>query len=178
MGTVCIALAETGQSVRVRRFCFPGERDRVKFQASQAALDMLQAGPAQGRDRTERGCSVGSHRLFVAVELPAPVRATPWRTRDGSGVGGSAPAGDAVRWVPPEQLHITLQFLGDVDDGDTDRVKERRSPAAGRSRAFEVALGEPGVFPLRGGTHGCSGSVCPAVATPRSRGSWPRRAPG
>ena len=41
VGTVCIALAGPDQVKRVRRFHFTGERERVKFQASQAALDML-----------------------------------------------------------------------------------------------------------------------------------------
>ena len=41
VGTVCLALASRGGTPRVRRVRLPGERDRVKFQASQAALDML-----------------------------------------------------------------------------------------------------------------------------------------
>ena len=41
VGTVCVALAGPEGAVRVRTFRFPGERDRVKFQASQVALDML-----------------------------------------------------------------------------------------------------------------------------------------
>ena len=41
IGTVCVALAGPDGSTRVRRVQLPGERDRVKFQASQAALDML-----------------------------------------------------------------------------------------------------------------------------------------
>ena len=41
VGTVCIALAGPDEATRVRRFHFTGERERVKFQASQAALDML-----------------------------------------------------------------------------------------------------------------------------------------
>lgn len=52
-------------------------------------------------------------RLFVAVELPDNVRAslaaTIGRLRD-------TMASDALRWVRPESIHITLKFLGDVDD--------------------------------------------------------------
>jgi nicotinamide-nucleotide amidase len=40
VGTVAIA-ASTPQETRVRTFRFQGERDQVKFQASQAALDMV-----------------------------------------------------------------------------------------------------------------------------------------
>lgn len=41
VGTVYAALAGPGQLVHVRRLSLPGERERVKFQASQAALDLL-----------------------------------------------------------------------------------------------------------------------------------------
>ena len=41
VGTVCIALAGPDAAPRVRRLSLPGEREQVKFQASQAALDLL-----------------------------------------------------------------------------------------------------------------------------------------
>lgn len=41
VGTVCVALNGPEPFRRVRRLQLPGERDRVKFQASQSALDML-----------------------------------------------------------------------------------------------------------------------------------------
>ena len=41
IGTVCLALAGPAVPPRVRRVQVPGERERVKFQASQAALDLL-----------------------------------------------------------------------------------------------------------------------------------------
>ena len=41
VGTVCLALAARGAPPRARRVQLPGDRERVKFQASQAALDLL-----------------------------------------------------------------------------------------------------------------------------------------
>ena len=41
VGMVCVALAGIDAEVRIRTFRFPGERGAVRFQASQAALDML-----------------------------------------------------------------------------------------------------------------------------------------
>ena len=41
VGTVCLGLAAPDTDVRVRTVRFPGDRERIKFQASQAALDML-----------------------------------------------------------------------------------------------------------------------------------------
>jgi 2'-5' RNA ligase len=53
-------------------------------------------------------------RLFVALTLPDNIR---WQLR--LICGGLAGAG---RWVPPENLHITLRFLGDVDGREIDYV--------------------------------------------------------
>ena len=41
VGTICLALVGRAEPSRVRRVRFPGDRERVKFQASQSALDLL-----------------------------------------------------------------------------------------------------------------------------------------
>jgi len=50
-------------------------------------------------------------RLFVALNLPAPVREALWaataRARD---------LGLPVKWIRGEGIHLTLKFLGDVAD--------------------------------------------------------------
>ena len=46
------------------------------------------------------------HRLFVAIELPVPVRDTLLDV-----MGGVAGA----RWQADDQLHLTLRFVGEVD---------------------------------------------------------------
>ncbi|HRI43728.1 MAG TPA: RNA 2',3'-cyclic phosphodiesterase [Fimbriimonadaceae bacterium] len=50
-------------------------------------------------------------RLFAAIELPAHVRKAVLDLQSGlrSGVAG-------VRWVQPENLHLTLVFFGEVSD--------------------------------------------------------------
>lgn len=51
VGTVYVALAGPNDLIRVRRLSLPGERERVKFQASQAALDMLRRTLLRSRSR-------------------------------------------------------------------------------------------------------------------------------
>jgi len=41
VGTVCVAVVGPDQVARVRTFSFPGGRPQIKFQATQAALDMV-----------------------------------------------------------------------------------------------------------------------------------------
>ena len=45
-------------------------------------------------------------RLFIAVDLPAALKAA------FSGFSGELPL---ARWVSPEELHLTLRFIGEVD---------------------------------------------------------------
>ncbi|MGH6891485.1 MAG: RNA 2',3'-cyclic phosphodiesterase [Dongiaceae bacterium] len=75
-------------------------------------------------------------RLFVALALPDNIR---WQLR--LICGGLAGAG---RWVPPENLHITLRFLGEVDGRDTDYVDA--ALAGIRAPRFPLRLKGVGAF--------------------------------
>lgn len=82
-------------------------------------------------------------RLFVAVDIDAAARTAIARLQR------RLKARAALRWVNPEHLHLTLVFLGDVDD--------RTVPAAIESyarpidtRPFDMTLQGLGIFPPRG----------------------------
>ncbi len=51
------------------------------------------------------------------------------------------------RWALPEQLHLTLAFLGDVQEWRLDELLERLARAAARRAAFELAIAGGGAFP-------------------------------
>ena len=55
--------------------------------------------------------------------------------------------GDGVRWVPTEHLHLTLQFLGDVDDVDTAAVCDAAATAAASIEPFSVVVKHRDVLP-------------------------------
>jgi 2'-5' RNA ligase len=84
----------------------------------------------------------GSHRIFVAVELDAPLRQAitdlERRLED---------AGARLRWVKPENLHFTLRFLGHISDAQLNRVKTAACAAAQGVAAFRIALAGLGAFP-------------------------------
>ena len=84
-------------------------------------------------------------RLFVAIQLSDEVRSalmamqqTLRRTCDG------------VRWTRPEQLHLTLKFLGDVPDAEVSGVAQAVERAAGRAKRFEMRVNGSGCFPPQG----------------------------
>jgi 2'-5' RNA ligase len=79
-------------------------------------------------------------RAFVAVVPPDPVLDA---LVECVTVAGRHHPG--LRWVRREQLHVTLQFLGRVDDADGLTAALAR--AAASVPAFEVRLGGTGAFP-------------------------------
>jgi len=74
-------------------------------------------------------------RLFVAIEIPPALRAELSTLQ--SGVPGA-------RWVAPENLHLTLRFIGEIDNGlasDVDAALARIG-----SIGFELAIKGVGYF--------------------------------
>ncbi len=76
------------------------------------------------------------HRLFVAVDLPEPVK------NSIKSICGTIP--DA-RWVDVSQLHLTLRFIGEVDDGTFDSIKS--SLAEITETRFSLTIRGVGCFP-------------------------------
>jgi 2'-5' RNA ligase len=74
-------------------------------------------------------------RLFVALPLPQDVRERL------SGLSGGLPG---VRWIAPENLHVTLRFIGDVDEGVADDLHDALIGV--RAPAFDITLGGIGTF--------------------------------
>lgn len=84
-------------------------------------------------------------RTFLALELPDPVRAALAReiARLTRGLGQSLPP---VRWVDPAGMHLTLAFLGELDDAGVQAAIEAAEQGAASTRPFRVALAGPGYF--------------------------------
>lgn len=69
-------------------------------------------------------------RLFVGIELPEVVRA-----RLAAFAGGIP----NVRWIAPENIHLTLRFIGEVDEDVGHDVDEALAAVAAPAFAFELA---------------------------------------
>jgi RNA 2',3'-cyclic 3'-phosphodiesterase len=79
-------------------------------------------------------------RLFIAIDLPKPVC---WRLGQ---LLVQPPRG--VRAVKPAQLHLTLHFLGDVEDETCTALHE--ALARMHQEPFTITIRGTGVFPPRG----------------------------
>jgi 2'-5' RNA ligase len=79
-------------------------------------------------------------RAFVAVVPPGSVLDAVGRA---VAAAGDPPGG--WRWTTPEQWHVTLQFLGRVEDAAV--AVRALGPAVAAQQAFEARLGGAGAFP-------------------------------
>ncbi len=55
-----------------------------------------------------------------------------------------------VRWARPEQMHLTLKFLGDVGGGQVEQVRAVVGQALAGLESFELRAERCGCFPPRG----------------------------
>lgn len=85
-------------------------------------------------------------RLFVALDPPEPVRrrigAMQSELRRAAGRHA-----DEIRWVPPENVHLTLQFLGAVPEERLEALRGAIAQAAARSRPLSLEVRGAGGFP-------------------------------
>jgi 2'-5' RNA ligase len=81
-------------------------------------------------------------RAFIAINLPAAERA-----RLHAAAGPLRDAGLSVRWVAPESLHLTLAFLGNIDDRKAEQVEHVLVNTASHHARFDMVLQGIGAFP-------------------------------
>ncbi len=89
-------------------------------------------------------------RVFIAVEIDEAVREKAARVSRALAVAlGQGRDRRSLAWVAPDNLHLTLQFLGEMDAPALEAVKGRLAPPFA-VRPFEVALSGLGTFPRSG----------------------------
>lgn len=97
-------------------------------------------------------------RCFVAVALPPPVRKLLVQVREALGRADAD-----VKWVEDENLHLSLKFLGELDDEPLAKLKGILSVEALRWPRLSLAYAGIGTFPERGTPRvvwaGCSGDL-------------------
>lgn len=87
---------------------------------------------------------MSSIRTFIAVDPSQQVRETLKRLMESL---ASMDAG--YKWVPPNQLHLTLSFLGDVADRDIPELCRDVETALSDGLPFEMSLKSVSAFPAK-----------------------------
>lgn len=83
-------------------------------------------------------------RAFIAIALPAGVKALLWESGQQLAPASSA---SAVRWVKPEAMHLTLRFLGDIAIDQLPQIGAAMDEMAAGRKPFTLRVGELGCFP-------------------------------
>jgi 2'-5' RNA ligase len=89
-----------------------------------------------------------SHRTFIAIDLSEALRERLGRLPEQLAERLSLSLSE-LRWVPPERLHLTVRFLGDVDDAGLAAICRAAEMAASKGEAFEMFLRPPAQLPGR-----------------------------
>ncbi len=83
-------------------------------------------------------------RAFIAIELPQEIH----QRLDQVISQLKQRLGDtAIRWVPAENIHLTLKFLGDVSVANVEMLKKIMQAEAAGCPHFEISVGGLGAFP-------------------------------
>jgi 2'-5' RNA ligase len=84
-------------------------------------------------------------RTFIAIEIDDGIRERLGRAQQG--LRGQGPK---VKWVDPAKVHLTLKFLGEIEEGAVEGVAAAMGRAVAGMAPFEMTVGGLGAFPPRG----------------------------
>ena len=81
-------------------------------------------------------------RCFIAIAISDEIRKA-----IGSIIEKLGPGQKGLRWTTPENIHITLKFLGETDEKVVPDIKARLSSICSNSIPFTLNIHGTGVFP-------------------------------
>lgn len=81
-------------------------------------------------------------RLFIAVEIPEKEKKTIWEL-----ISEQKRKNLPIKWVEFENLHITLKFLGEIEEKKLNKILPVLSTISSRTKSFHLCLENLGCFP-------------------------------
>lgn len=81
-------------------------------------------------------------RTFIAIELPEEIKDTLARLQEQLKSSGAN-----VKWAAPQNIHLTLKFLGEIDENKLDGVKQVIDEAVADKTSFQARISSLGAFP-------------------------------
>lgn len=81
-------------------------------------------------------------RTFIAIQIPADIR-----NKISTFQGELKAVGKGVGWVKPQNIHLTLKFLGETDEKIIDAIEGKIKEAAAGINLFEIKVHGVGAFP-------------------------------
>jgi 2'-5' RNA ligase len=138
-----IARPSSGSRRRRHSICYVAAWEAYEHERSagdraghRAARGDRQLDPTAGR------AAIAGIRAFVAVLLPDALR-----EQLGREIGRLRDVAPDVAWVADPNLHVTLKFLGQIDEARVPAIADAIRAATSRAPAFEVGVRGLGAFP-------------------------------
>ena len=82
-------------------------------------------------------------RTFIAVDIPPAIQKTIQYKIEML----RKAIGNSIRWVPVQNIHLTLKFLGDVSQNDVDKLTQMLRTESDTLASFDITIGGLGSFP-------------------------------
>ncbi|WP_322791336.1 RNA 2',3'-cyclic phosphodiesterase [Bellilinea sp.] len=82
-------------------------------------------------------------RAFIAIELSPPIQ----KQLEQIVLDLQQTGSRHVKWVRPENIHLTLKFLGESQPDELDRLSAEIRPIASAARPIELKIHGLGAFP-------------------------------
>lgn len=89
-------------------------------------------------------------RTFLAIELPSSIKEELSRRQSSLQRSLADLPGETCRWTRPQHFHLTLRFLGEIDESQRSDLTERLAHTLPSHSRFSLTLGEIGAFPRMG----------------------------
>jgi len=81
-------------------------------------------------------------RTFIAIELDKEIKDKISSMQD-----MLKQTNADVKWVKPENIHLTLKFLGEIDEKKAEKIKNILAELTKDKQIFEIMINELGAFP-------------------------------
>jgi 2'-5' RNA ligase len=83
-------------------------------------------------------------RLFIAIDIDAPVLASVVKLQ--RRIKDKMKNGNGLKWVAPQLMHLTLKFLGEVDESRIEEITDAIAIVCLEKKIFEFELSVIGTF--------------------------------
>lgn len=81
-------------------------------------------------------------RAFIAIELPKEIKTILTKTQE------KLKSSEAdIKWVEPENIHLTLKFLGEINEEQLNKITKIITNIASSKEPFHINLSCIGAFP-------------------------------
>ncbi|MGA2093925.1 MAG: RNA 2',3'-cyclic phosphodiesterase [Sedimentisphaerales bacterium] len=84
-------------------------------------------------------------RVFIAIDIDEKIRAAIADVQKQLNAKVDIKKGD-VKWVEPDNIHLTLKFLGEIDDSKLSEIKEITEQVAAAHNKFTLDIESVGSF--------------------------------